>query len=487
MESEHLELSHKQYSALEFTEKNFNRSSIDNCDLHDSRFQKCSFDRASLICLRADNCVFDSCQFQNVDLLSCRLSNCKFKACNFSLANICDNTFSDCEFEDVDFRGATLKENEFLSMKLIHISLRGSVTSLNNFRDTDIFDSEFGNCTVDYNILENCFFQHSIINVESFGAFYGLDPSSLQNTQFLSLGQPQEYTDIAVLIQTVRAEFERDHQYIYLFILELNTTKNSLLECTEHLCKDLRETVCSGNYIPSDQLTFLFNVFKEFYRKKQLGFLALCTFRNCIGDILNEISSGFKFYEKFVLLYNNLNLLYHLMISDLAEFQNWDYYSVDKRIIVRFKFKYKPAQAIVKVLEDCYQYVYDRSPEAPPILLAEQTGSYIVFIQTTVYTLLAFRLCTYLLVGSVKDIVKLRANMSLLVSKKLPRKYYLEVTKPESQVTIPQAIAALLTGLLKKALPAPLKNFPVKDFSSENLTEMVEVSKDDVPKSKNHH
>lgn len=138
-----------------------------------------------------------------------------------------------------------------------------------------------------------------------------------------------------------------------------------------------------------------------------------------------------------------------------------------------------------EILEICYYYVFDCAPAVRPAILAEQSGSYVVFLTMTVQTFVAFRICTYLLSGSIKELVKIRANTTLLVQKKLPKKYFLEVTKPESTVTVPQATAALLTKLIKKVLPEPLKNMPLSDISEDNLKEVQEVSQKDVPTK--HH
>lgn len=476
MEYEHLDICQRHFGTSIYRETSFNRSSVESSDFSEMQFYSCSFDRSSLISLRIDKCKFEHCQFKNVDLIGCNFCDCVFRECDFSLANVADNTFSNCTFSEVEFRGAEIKENEFLSTKFIHSSLRGSNTCLNTFRRTSITDSEFGNCTADYNILENCAFNRSILNIEAIGSFYGMTLDSLRDSTILRLGTVQEAPSQSVIFDAAYNDFKRGNHYVQLFICELNLSRGNLIECTERLCERMRASVLDGGYLPADQLTFLFNVFKEFYRKECLGFLPLNKLIECVQSILDETAIDSRFYERLILLHNHLELLRNALIRDFAELSDWERFKEDEPIIVRFTFQRKPKVPVVDLLSICHQHVFDQVPAKPPLLLAELTGSYIAVIQTTVFTLLAFRLCAHLLVGSVKELVKLRANVSLLAKKKLPQKYVLEVTKPETNITIPQVVAALLTGLLEKTLPSPLKTLDLEEISTANLTEVTEKS-----------
>ena len=482
---DHMELVQKTYQNQTFQNTTFERSDIDNCKIERLTFYNCCFDRSSLTCIRAKDCVFEQCEFRNVDLISGDFAQCVFRSCDFSLANIGDNMFYQCEFNASNFTGAAIKENEFVHASFVGISLRGSETTLNTFRQTSVLNSEFGNCTVDYNIVEECLFQDSSLNVETLGTFFGFDLNSLHNCRFLSLGEESLESNQETLFDNIRSQFEREGRYIEVFIIDINRSLNNLIPGTEQLCAQIKGKLLAGSFVPSNQLQFLFNVFKELYRRKHLSFLALHYLKNGIQDILESVSPESKFYEKFILLYNNLNLLHNSMAADLTSLADWDFFEIDRPITVRFKFAEKPSVSIVDMLENCYTHVFGTPPETPSTILSEQPGSYLVFLQTTVYTLLAFRICTYLLAGSIKELVKIRANASLLVKKKLPRKYYLAATKPDTTVTVPQAIATLLTSVIKKVLPSSLQDIPVVDISDDNLKEVLEVSEEDVP-SKNH-
>lgn len=456
-------------------QQDFRRSDIDNREMNELSFNDCRFDRSSITCIRARNSTFTSCQFLNADILSCSFTDCTFENCDFSLANLGDNTFNRCNFRNTVFTGATIRANEYLSVVFVQISLRGSVTSLNTFRNTVIEDSEFGNCTVDYNILEECSLQNSIINAESFGSFFGLEPTMLDNVSFVSLGHPVEEDSLEHLLDLTRKEFEEERRYTELFVLNQNLSAYSTLDSTIQLCEKLKEKVLAGNYIPADQLTFIFNVFKELYRRKRLGFLVLDKLRTSVGDILNVVSTEYKFYENFVLLYNNLGLLYQSLLSDLATLEDWEYLSVDRPIFVKLHFETKPTTSIPMLLETCYQYVYDTPLVPPPVILDERKGSYLVFLETLVKTIIALNLSCFLLVGTVKHLIKLRANLSVLTSKKLPRKYYLAVTKPDTEISIPQAVATLVAGLIKKVVPGELQD-SLQAIGADNLKEIIEVT-----------
>lgn len=461
--------------------RDMKRIDIDNCTIENSIFSFCCFDRASVACVRVKGCSFQNCQFKNIDLCGCNFMDCTFQNCDFSLAELSDNIFCSTNFIHTDFTGAALRENEFIQTEFKIVSLRGSGTVQNTFRNCNICKSEFGNCTINYNILESCNFYRSYLNVEMLATCFGVYPESLHDCELLGLGKSHPEYNLKTLRNLVREHFTNMGQYFEVFLLDLNYSLNNLMLGTSNLCNKMYEDVLRGDNIQSVQLTFLFNVFKELYKRGELGYLVLHELREGIQSILETLPTTEKSYEKFVLLYNNLSLLKNSMAGDLSEVTDWDIYNIDRPVVVRFHFQEKPSESLVNLLTQCYVYTFDHLPEQMPIILSEECGSYIAVIQTTVYTLLAFRLCSYLLVGTVKDIIKLRANMSLLASKKLPRKYYLEATKLETNITIPQAIAALLTGLIKKTLPQALQNMPVQDLNKENLREIIEISKEDAP------
>lgn len=481
IKQDHMTLVQRVYQNQFFQNTTFERSDIDNCKIESLTFYDCCFDRSSLTCIRAKGCVFEQCKFRNVDMLSGDFVNCVFQGCDFSLANIGDNTFYQCQFNESNFTGATIKENDFICTSFIGISLRGSETTLNTFRQISVLNSEFGNCTVDYNIVENCTFQNSLLNAETLGTFFGLNLNTLHECRFLFLGEELLDSNLETLFNNIRGQFEQERRYIEVFIIDINRSLNNLISGTERLCMQIKEKLLADSYVPSGQLQFLFNVFKELYRRKHLSFLALYCLKNGIQDILETISPESRYYEKFVLLYNNLNLLHNSMAMDLTSLTDWDSFELDQPITVRFKFVKKPSISISDILENCHIHVFDCPPKTHPVVLSEQAGSYLVFLQTTVYTLLAFRICTYLLAGSMKELVKIRANASLLVKKKLPRKYYLAATKPDTTVTVPQAITTLLTSVIKKVIPNSLKEIPVVDISDDNLKEILEVFEDTVP------
>lgn len=482
---DHLTLVQEQFQGKTFQNITFERSDIDNCKIENCRFLNCSFDRCSITCVCAKDCVFEGCKFRNADILSNEMANCRFQECDFSLVTFCDNTSFQDQFAQPNFLSANIKGNEFLFSTFVHASFRGSMISLNIFRQATIKDSEFGNCTVDYNISEYCVFQRSWLNIEILGTFFGLRSDDMLECRFLLLGEEIVESDCEALYNSAQRQFEQEGRYMEQFLLDINRSFDELLPATERLCINLKQRMFSGDHVPSDQLQFLFHVYKELYRQKHLGFLALYQLERSILEILDGISPTNKCYEKVLLLYNDLGLLHRSMTADLAALAEERALEDNNPMIVRFKFEKKPQIAMDEILEICYCYVFDCAPAVRPAILAEQSGSYVVFLTMTVQTFVAFRICTYLLSGSIKELVKIRANTTLLVQKKLPKKYFLEVTKPESTVTVPQATAALLTKLIKKVLPEPLKNIPLSDISEDNLKEVQEVSQKDVPTK--HH
>lgn len=451
--------------------KDFNRCDVYNKRIEHCLFQDCSFDRGSTVCVRANSCVFENCTFVNTDILSGDFYYCHFRNCDFSLANISDNTFSTCIFENCRFAGADFKKNKILITLFFHSSFIGSVTSLNEFRRSQIEHSEFGNCTIDYNVFCDCHIKDSIINIESFGALYGLHIQDLENVRFMLLGNELKERNVNILLSQAKELFIKNEQWAELFALEVNTTHGEVIDNTLELCNRLLSTISQDNYIPSEQITFLYYIFRELYTSNQLGIYPLHTMQETIKKILNMLPDDHKLYENFVLLYNNLNLIYSRLLTDFSLTDTTD---INKWVTITFHFKRKPLQPIVDILRDCHLYINGCLPERLPVLIEERDGSYIAVVQMVVLTFVSFSICTRALSGSLKNINSMRASLKLLRSKDLPEDYYLEAIKPDKSAPISEDIKALLKLALSKTPSPELKAMFSNGINAENIEEITQ-------------
>ena len=119
-----------------------------------------------------------------------------------------------------------------------------------------------------------------------------------------------------------------------------------------------------------------------------------------------------------------------------------------------------------------YQYVYNTSSETNIQFIKDEKGSYIIWIVMPLAVLAAFNIGTLLLTGGVKNLIKLRASTEVLFSKKLPRKYYLDVyKKDESEELAKGIISSLLTGKISSLSPE-LRNLSSDGINAQNIQDI---------------
>ena len=136
---------------------------------------------------------------------------------------------------------------------------------------------------------------------------------------------------------------------------------------------------------------------------------------------------------------------------------------------VKITFKTRPQQDIVLVFNELYQYVYNVSSVPNIQFVKDASGSYIVWIIMPLAVLAAFNIGTLLLTGGVKHLIKLRASTEVLFSKKLPRKYYLDVyQKDDSEELAKGIISTLLSGKIS-SLSSKLSNLSYDGINAQNI------------------
>ena len=94
-------------------------------------------------------------------------------------------------------------------------------------------------------------------------------------------------------------------------------------------------------------------------------------------------------------------------------------------------------------------------------------------------TLAAFNIGTLLLTGGVKHLVKLRAAFEVLISKKLPEKYYLDVYNSDNSTDLSLKILKLVSKIDLKNIPDSLKSLSSDGINADNITDISEERKDD--------
>ncbi len=469
-DSGHLIIMHYTIDKKTFEGHNFQRSNIQNVHIQNCIFNNCDFDRSSLTNLRIANCSFCSCKFLNADFSFCKLSNCIFNDCDFSLSEIENNIFFKSDLSSTQFVGSRITDNTFKETSFSEIDLSGSTTKFNCFEESIWTDSTFGNCTIDYNVAIRCKFLKTKMNLETLGSVWGIQENELKNITFLSLGRE--------LVESKEKIYINYNQYLIekglcleMFTFQVSLKKENIFSSLEQLLNSLDERNSQEQYLSPDELRYFYEILKTMRKESILPLLVLKEILLFYNDLVHNFSTDDNYYETILMFYNNICLIYNSMTHELLSYQK-ELPNNNVEYQVKITFKEKPKQDIVKVFNELYQYVYNIS-SAPNIqFVKDASGSYIVWVIMPLVVLAAFNIGTLLLTGGVKHLIKLRASTEVLFSKKLPRKYYLDVyQKDDSEELAKGIISTLLSGKIS-SLSSKLYNLSHDGINAQNIQDI---------------
>lgn len=467
---EHLIIMHQTIEVKTFKNHSFQRSNIQNVHIHNCMFDVCDFSRSSLTNLRISDCCFVGCKFLNVDLSFCKFSNCTFKDCDFSLAEIENINFFKGILSNTKFISARLTNNIFLETSFIKIDLNGSTTKFNCFEESEWTNSVFGNCTIDYNIAMRCKFKATKMNLETMGSVWGIQEENLEDITFLSLGR--EITESKENIQqNYKKYLLKKRLCLEIFTLQVSLKKENIFDNLEQLLTGLNERYTDGQYLSPDELRYFYEILKAMRKESLLPLLILKEILVFSKELVSKISVDDSYYETLLLFYNNICLIYNSMIHELSSY-HYNISDNNCKYLVKITFKEKPQRDIVQVFKELYQYVYNASSISNVKFVKDEYGSYIIWIIMPLAVLAAFNIGTLLLTGGVKHLIKLRASIEVLFSKKLPRKYYLDVYKKDDSEELAKGIISMLLSGEISSLSSSLRNLSSDGINAQNIEDI---------------
>lgn len=461
---------HQTIEVKTFRDHSFQRSNIQNVHIHDCMFDTCDFSRSSLTNLRISDCCFVGCKFLNVDLSFCNLSNCTFNDCDFSLAEIENINFFKSILSNTKFISARLTNNAFLETSFFRIDLNGSTTKFNCFEESIWTNSVFGNCTIDYNIAIGCKFKTTKMNIETMGSVWGLQEEDLEDITFLSLGR-----EIAGSKENIQLNYKKyilkKRLCLEIFTLQVSMKRENVFDNLEQLLNGLNERYTDDQYLSPDELRYFYEILKAMRKESLLPLLVLKEILLFSKELVSKIPVEDSYYETFLLFYNNICLIYNSMIHELSSY-HYDIFDNNCKYLVKITFKEKPQRDIVQIFRELYQYVYNAPPISNLEFVKDEHGSYIIWIIMPLAALAAFNIGTLLLTGGVKHLIKLRASIEVLFSKKLPRKYYLDVYKKDDSEEVAKGIISMLLSREISSLSPGLRNLSSDGINAHNIKDI---------------
>jgi uncharacterized protein YjbI with pentapeptide repeats len=278
------DLSYCFLNSLEVVDKKIIQSKLDGSIIKNCKFKNTNLSRSDLNAVRVENCLFFNVDFSSTDIMSSIFSNCEFVNCNFGDAHISDCDFASSKFESstfvsCSFLKSTIKDSSF-SMTLFE----RSTNVLNKYYNTSFNNMSLGNCTFEYHIMKNCFFDSVTLNTDSLAYLYGCTMQQLNHINLIFLGNKIEYQNkIDVLfIDELFNRFVEKHWFLGAFLLKMNFNLTSIYNSLDLIIELFIKQNELGFLMKVDELQFLINIF---YELKNNGELSILTLENYISKI----------------------------------------------------------------------------------------------------------------------------------------------------------------------------------------------------------
>ena len=461
---------HQTVDQKKFKEIIFQRSNIQNVHVQNCTFDECNFTRSNLTNLRIFNSTFINCKFMNADLCFCKLSNCRFENCDFSLAEIENINFYKCHIYDVKFKGSRITENSFWESLFKNVDLMGSTTKFNYFEKSEWIESVFGNCTIDYNVALKCIFRDSKMNLETLGSVWGIQEEELINVSFLSLGR--EILEEKEKIYSNYCNYLSEKNLcIEMFTFYVSLKKRNIYDAMEQLLSGFNDRYSNEQYLSPDEFRYFYEILKTLRKESMLPLLVIKEILMYFKQLMHKFIDDDRYYEILLLFYNNICLIYNSIINELGSY-NFDLLDTQHECEVKITFINKPTQDIEAVFITLYQYVCNTSQTPNIKFIKDATGSYIIWLIMPLAALATFNIGTLLLTGGVKHLIKLRASLAVLFSKKLPRKYYLDVYEKDDSEKLANSILSVLLTKKPSALLSQLRSLSSDGINAKNIKEI---------------
>ena len=375
--------------------------SLKNCVLEKCTFEKTILANSDLDSSQISDSIFSNLSFQNSDIVSCNFENCTFKKISFKGSSFSNNTFSNCKFLSCDFNHVDMHNSTFLNCVIEHMYVRQCSTSLNYFIECTFIQSKI-NGNFFFNILMNCIYKDTEIDISLVSSNFGIRQASLDQLNF-SLYNLQDLQDKLV----------RNNDLFGAAVIELNTNDcsydYSMLVCLQATFKQIENNII----IRSEELRFIELLLDYFVAEDLLAPITIIQLLSLVEKILNSninniAKSKSTLYLNYI--YNVLFKAYQQFVSDLhntlSEMAN------DKLpVTIKLTFENEPNVEMCAILTDFQKQLNIDSPA--PVRIKTEKGSFIDWIQTHDEILK----CLQIIISIIGLAIKLKPSSKKISSK----------------------------------------------------------------------
>jgi len=464
------DLTFKVFDNLTVEGANVHQSLLNGCLVRNCTFEKVRFSRCDLEQMQFQKCRFVDVDFRNVELTSTQIDQSHFENCNFESALVSDCVWRNCSLENCSFQQAVIHTSQFEQCRLKNNNLRGASIQLDSFRQSVFERMKLGDCTFLNHIMVECSYQNVHINAESIGSLFGISAANLLSFDLVYLGQT--VVDVAAtngLLNSLETDYERRRWFFMRDVLRLNFGRIPRATALDACLKSVLWPASLGAPLKVGDITFLEMIIMEMRRQRTLPALTTITFPDEIRNFKTQnIVGGFERNDTLKLqqLASRLQGVLLEMMQQLT-CDTECLIEKDKSVMATLIFNEKPELDMVKLLRT----IGDASGlriRSDTHMLREESGSYLLVIQTTLATLAALQTALWLLNGCAVQIIELKARLQIAAQKRPPKVIRDRMLLPDQN--IPKWMAATVQGIFAKltADPRHLQQI-ASDFSSSNF------------------
>jgi uncharacterized protein YjbI with pentapeptide repeats len=446
----HLDLTYRVFDDLTIKDVNLHQSLLNGCLIRNCAFHKVRFSRCDLEQVQFQNCRFTNVNFGNVELASTQISKCSFENCNFESALVSDCVWQDCSLTKCSFQQAVIHTSQFERCHLSNNNLRGASIQLDTFRKVAFEKMKLGDCTFLNHIMDGCSYRDVCVNAESIGSLFGFSERDLLSCNFVYLGQDVIGIKAARgLVQSLEADYRGRRWYFMAEVLRLNLNSDPPAISLDACLQAVLWPASMGSPIKTGDISFLEMIILELSRRRELPALAALTFPDRIRNFLHQ--AGRDDHErsdqlKLQQLANRLQGIFLGMLQELTG-EIIPLTGRDRRTLAKLTFEKEPSLNVSKFVGEVGR-ASGLSIHGTTRVIREESGSYLLFLQTTLVSLAALQTALWLLNGCVAQIIEMKARVRLIKRKQLPKVIQKRVLLPDQN--IPKWMAVTVQGIFTK-------------------------------------
>jgi uncharacterized protein YjbI with pentapeptide repeats len=469
------DLTFRVFDQMKVKDADVYQSLLNGCLFRECNFENVRFSRCDLEQIQFQNCNFKNVSFVNIELTSGHIAGSQFEDCDFRSALITDTVLTNCTFQHCSFLQAVIRSNKFDECSLVKSGLRGASVQLDSFRRTQFEDIKLGNCTFLNHILSQCTYKNVHINAESIGALFGITEQDLACFKLIYLGQKTSHNAHGEdLFTALNREYERRRWVFMQAVLRLNFGRVARITGLNECLSAVLWPASLGAPLKTADIAFLEMIVLDLFSHEKLPALNAVLIPEAIQNFLDATTAD-AIGRPAALMLQQLASRINMLLLDL--FNRYSAETMlcgedDRQLHATLVFMRRPKCNVVAFINEV-ALASGLPIRSETVTLKEESGSYLLYVQTTLITLGALQTALWLLNGCATQVIEMKSRLQIIAQKRPPKVIRNRVLLAEQ--TVPRWMVLVIQGIVTKITGSPTAlNQVAADLSQDNL-QRIEV------------